>query len=276
MTMNQRSGRRGMAQTRRVTRSDSRGIRGGTEFPQVRVAGATRSGDWFVGPSCHTGSLGCDRRVGSRLQAPASHRGTWRSGCRSSSAIGGAPRRDARLPSIHRGGTPPSGIDHRPTPAHSNVAPSAHDKVSEPQSTIEPARYTSRHETQEPGSVSAVTGYTAPDFDRTAVPLNIHLQRSVASSIAPTSWPSGTDTPHSAQAWRALATTAEVGVQRRERPHDNEPTIGAARHGANTAGSSQRLTRHPRRDRVPSSPCGRRDAHRGLVCRTVMPHRALG
>jgi hypothetical protein len=64
MTMTQRSGRRGMAQTRRVARSDSRGIRGGTELPQVRVAGATRSGDWFVGPSCHTGSLGGDRLRG--------------------------------------------------------------------------------------------------------------------------------------------------------------------------------------------------------------------
>jgi hypothetical protein len=75
---------------------------------------------------------------------------------------------------------------------------------------------------------------------------------------------------------RRFAPPLMLSVQRRERPHDNEPTIGAARHGANTAGSSQRLTRHPTRDRVPSSPCGRRDAQPGLVCLTIMPHRALG
>jgi hypothetical protein len=64
MTMNQRTGRRGMGRARRVARSDSRGIRGVTELPRVRAAVARRSGDWLVGPSCRGGRLGGDHLRG--------------------------------------------------------------------------------------------------------------------------------------------------------------------------------------------------------------------
>lgn len=103
-----------MAQTRRVARSDSRGIRGGTEFPQVRVAGATRTGDWFVGPSCHTGRLGDDRLRG---QPVASARVTPGHFAIAMSVEQRHRRRTAptRLSTVHQPKRHPA-VGHRPRP----------------------------------------------------------------------------------------------------------------------------------------------------------------